>query len=78
MLPISTELNLIMQKKGTTIQMQFGMMNNPAKDDQSTSLNTSPAWHKSVAISVKRIVFALVIVQTTSPDISEVRLDLPC
>lgn len=53
-----TELNLMIQINGTIIQMEFGMMNSPTKDDQSTSLNTSPALQSSVAMSVKRIVLA--------------------
>ena len=68
----------MIQRSGTKIQMQFGMMNSPTKDGQPTSLNTSPAPHSSVAMSVKRIVLALVIAQTTSPVINEVMLDLPC
>ena len=78
MLSMITELNLMIQMSGTAIQMEFGMMNSPTKDDQSTSLNTSPAPQSSVAMSVKRIVLAQVIVQTTSPLINEVMLDLPC
>ena len=68
----------MIQMNGTVIQMEFGMMNSPTKDDQATSLNSSPAPQSSVAMIVKRIVLAHVIVQTTSPLINDVMQDLPC
>ena len=67
-----------MQRNGTTIQIEFGMTNNPAKKGQSTFSNRTSSVHSCVAISVKRIVLAQVIVLTTIPQMTDIILDFLC
>lgn len=78
MLFINVELNLTMQRNGTTIQIEFGMTNNPAKIGQSTFSNRTSSVHSCVAISVKRIVLAQVIVLTTIPQMTDITLHFLC